>query len=149
MENKAAFIANLKQIIQYSKELHVLLQHDRIHFIKDDINQINESNRQKEELLTKINRLVSSLQESTDKKNGSLLERIAETAASQDNTSKNEISAIIKELENEITHCYQHMAVNSNVIYATMQHLKNFWDGLLAQKSELECVYDHTGRTDK
>jgi predicted nucleic acid-binding Zn-ribbon protein len=151
MENTASLVATLKQIIQYSKQLHLLLQQDRQFFAKDDIHKINESNQKKEELLNKISQLSAHLTKEKGSTNSShhLIALITEKAAQYPAAAQAELTALTKELENEIVHCYQHMATNNNVIYATMQHLKKFWDGVLAKKNDLECVYDHTGHTEK
>lgn len=141
----------LKQMVLYCRELQGLLDADKTHFSSNAIKDVNESNQKKVLLIEKLNVLVSETYShaSPEHQSSGILELIEKTAENFAPAEKREIHSMLDEFKTEIANSYQHILVNSKIIFAGTQQLRLIWDKLQACRSEVESVYDNKGHTAK
>ena len=134
-----ALLASLRQMLDCCKEIQNLLQHDKEYFTENQLDKVNESNQKKAALLDKLNLLAVEV---NSKKQ---LTTLFNDAAQEVNQPQSELRTLVSELKEEISNCYKYVVVNSGIVFANLQQLKNIWDKMLACKSSDTCVYDNKG----
>ncbi len=127
----SAFLSAIKEMLRCCKEIQLLLRNDKDYFSKNQLTHVDNSNQKKAELLHQLNSLTTQL--SSDHQSASMWNKLQQTQ--QD---------LLQELKTEILACYQYLMVNSGIVFANLQQLKDIWDKLLACKPK-EPIYDRNG----
>lgn len=135
---------SLKQMVRCCQEMHQLMENDRSNFERNRLDLIDESNQQKNILISKLSVLVEEL---NSRYPDGLIKNYIQNANNLTSAAQHEILNVIDELKSEITKCYKYITINSNIVFFNLQQIKEIWDKLLACKPTV--VYDRAGLTVK
>jgi hypothetical protein len=151
----AAWNANTLKIqmnllLNYFQELEGVLSSDQVSFAANDTQQVELNNARKTTLLEKISEITQLVSNSqTSQPTQSFMQQVELALSQMDQASQHEISKVLIEIKATMAECEKRIATNSNIVYSTLNHIKNIWDDLLTSKPGMECVYDSKGQTKK
>lgn len=128
-------LANLKQMLLCCQEIRELLQADKDSFVQNDFAVLDQSNRQKTEILGHLSRLTNEV-------NMYVHERANVT---EEDPEQAECNTVLDALKTEISACYKHIVINSQIVAFNLQQIKDIWDKLAASQAAAHCVYDDKG----
>lgn len=148
----ASLLSSIKQMILYCRDIQVLLDSDTVHFSKDAIKDITDSNEKKAMLIEKLTYLVNEINSIPTPQfshTNHFLEKIDKIAEHFDGVSRKAVEQAVTELKAEVAKAYQSLVTNSTIVSTNMVQIKTVWDKLLAFRSEIEYVYDQNGNPGK
>ena len=130
MQNQSSelLVPSLKELTKYCHDLQEILKNDKDVFASNDISNMEVSNKQKMELIEKINLIARDIR-----------------ASGVNLAKQKEVQDVVSELKEEINECYGYIMLNSNMVYSNLARLKIVWDRLAACNLKMNCIYDHTG----
>lgn len=131
-----------KKIANHCHSMHDLLLKDKEHIIKNNIQLLEENNQRKAEVIEQINSLVTHISRNHPEGIWNSLQR----NTSPESQKTEELQIIMEDLSAWINECYQHINVNSNIVYSNLDKLKTVWDQILSFQSKNNCTYDQTGQ---
>jgi hypothetical protein len=114
----------------HCKEIRALLEKDKNYFHENNFASLNESNTKKIDIINQLNEMAAYLS-----RQKLLIENVTP------------LNPLVADIKAEIAHCYNHIMINTSVVFANMQQLKEICDKLTSCKQGLETVYDKTGNT--
>jgi hypothetical protein len=126
--------SSLKEMSEHCQVMLSVLKADRDLFVENDMSALEANNKRKMELIDRLNLLVKGI---TDRYPQGIL---------QDASLSGDVHELVKGLAPQVSECYDSIAINKNIVYSNMTHLKNVWDKILALKSEMNSVYDRMGQ---
>lgn len=138
-----ALLSSVRQMLDCCREIQNLLQHDKEYFTENQLDKVNESNQRKAELLDKLNLLAVEV--NSKKQLTSLFNDTLQDVNQPLSGTQSELRTLVGELREEISNCYKYVVINSGIVFANLQQLKNIWDRMLACKTDDTCVYDNKG----
>lgn len=148
--NADALKIQIRLLLAHFQELEQILGSDHSAFAENNTQQIELNNARKSELLEHISRTIQTISGSpSHRSTQSFMSHLEELQAQMDKKSQEEITNLLNGIRSTIQACERNIAVNSNIIYTTLNHIKQIWDDLLVSKPGMECVYDNKGQTQK
>lgn len=128
-ENMDSFLVNIKEMVNCCREIQLLLRKDKDFFSQNQIGLVDDSNQKKAELLNRLNNLTTEISSSSQ-----ATALWSKLKASQQN--------LLEELRTEVLACYQYLTINSGIVFANLNQLKNIWDKLVALQPKTSTYND-------
>mgnify|MGYP000514643379 CR=1 FL=1 len=140
----------VKSMLVHFEQLERILISDYECFGQNNTQQIEINNTQKVATLEHINAIIHSFpHRASNDSTEYFLAQIERQLSEMDTRTQHEVSQLLIKLKQTILSCEQRVAINSNIVYSTLNHIKNIWDGLISDKVGMDCVYDSKGQTQK
>lgn len=151
IQSRETLVTSIKKMNQYCRDIQDLINTDKNHFSTNSVGHLNASNVNKIELIEKLTDLIKETHGNAlpENQTDNLFETIQKSAESLGDAAKHEINTLLAELKSVIVNAYQGITINSQVISASTQQLKNVWDKIRDCQSEIEYVYDNKGNAAK
>ncbi len=135
------FTKSLARIVDAIQQLNQLLINDSQYFIANDLQKINDSNNQKNQLLIELSdnmhELTNMIPISINGKKPSLSEYVNEL----DSRSSNQAKVLLEKLYTSLSAGYNHLVTNNNVVVANLGFINTFWDNLLKLTQQNDGIY--------
>lgn len=141
--NAQSLIHSLEEMIITCHSIETLLDDDKNLFIKHNFHQVDENNQRKIRLLERLNQLINEMNiPHTSETN--FLDSIDQMAAHFAIDNRSKIQNLIHDLKLALTQCYQHLAVNSKIIFTNIKQFNELSEKLFTLR-DASCVYDCKG----